>query len=292
MKTFVVATILKMEEQGQLSTQWTIHTFAKNVKNFPYYNIVKHFGDVSILNLMNMTSGIYSYSEDQHYKRELATDDLNTKFKTDNSLIHIALEKPKYFHSGKGWHYSDTSYLILGKLIQSIACQQPAISIETLLIHPLNQYLDNTTLLRKKVTNLTQGFNGKNNEYVSNIALGSLAREIYSTTEDMTKWFALLLSGEILNDKSMKKMMTLYSKKTGHRIKENETGYSLALDHTRSECGNLWFYPGNSRGYTTFALWLPELGLTASVALNKETDFMAIFNSFLNLIGCPIKEVQ
>ncbi|MCY4046275.1 MAG: serine hydrolase, partial [Cellvibrionales bacterium] len=242
------------------------------------------------LNLMNMTSGIYSYTENLSYRAELAKNDGKIHYLTDNDLIRLAMEKLRYFAPGQGWHYSDTAYLILGKCIQAISGRTPRQTLEQRLIAPAYPKLSNTTFFKSKTTDLVPGFSIDNKSFDTPIALGSLAREIYSTTEDMANWFAMLLSGEILNKDAMKKLTTLYSKKTGRPVSADATGYSLALDHTTTACGSLWYYPGGSRGYSTFALWLPTLGTSIAFAMNKEADFWRILSDFLHLINCPLNE--
>lgn len=111
-KTIISAMILKLEAEGKLNIYNPIGEY------FPQY---PRWQDVTIEQLLNMTSGIFNYMNDEKYK-----NDLNANFKRDwntDQLINLAYQHADDFKSGTNWSYTNTGYLLLGKIIAQVTGQ-------------------------------------------------------------------------------------------------------------------------------------------------------------------------
>jgi len=68
--------------------------------------------------MANMTSGLFNYSEDPGFFKEITTNP--NRVWTPRELIDLALAHEPYFAPGKGIHYSNTNTVILGTIIESL----------------------------------------------------------------------------------------------------------------------------------------------------------------------------
>ena len=108
-KTFVSATILQLQEEHRLYLDEPLEKF------FPEY---PRWKKITIRQLLNMTSGIYNYNDSPLYQK--MRDSYLSEIIPSKTLIDIAYQQKAYFAPAKGWHYSNTNYLLLGLLIEKM----------------------------------------------------------------------------------------------------------------------------------------------------------------------------
>lgn len=116
-KTFAGTLVLQLAESERLDLEDTIGQFVPGVPN----------GDkVTLRMLLNMTSGIASYTFDENFTEQLFADPLKTW--TPGQLIDIGLALPALFEPGAEFNYSNTNTLLLGKVIEK-ATGQPYVQV-------------------------------------------------------------------------------------------------------------------------------------------------------------------
>lgn len=101
-KTFTAALILQLVSEGKLSLDTEASTLLPQVPN-----------GISILQLANMTAGLFNYSENDEFLEALDKDP--QRIWKPEELLQIGLEGEIYFKPSLGWAYSNTNYIILGK---------------------------------------------------------------------------------------------------------------------------------------------------------------------------------
>src|SRR5438552_6960884 len=98
-KTMTAAVIVLLAQEGKLSLDDPVSKYVPGVSN----------GDnITITELLNMRSGLYTYDDDPEFWTILERDP--TKVWTPAEVLAIAFMHPPYFPPGKGYHYSDTNY--------------------------------------------------------------------------------------------------------------------------------------------------------------------------------------
>lgn len=189
-KIFTAAAILKLQEQGKLSTD------DKLSKYFPQF--LK--GDsITLKNMLSHTSGIPEVDE------TLNEEDL---------LNHLS-EKPLDFSPNKSWSYSNTNYYLLGYIIQKVTGKEYDRYIEELILKPLK--MNNSGFHFNALKNKDKAFgyefiSGEN----SNEALRFksehpyAAGAMYSSAEDLYKFSEAFYNGKILDINVIKSMYTPY----------------------------------------------------------------------------------
>ena len=135
-KPFTAVLILQLVDEGELDLYDTLEEYISGVPN----------GDIiTIRQLLNMTAGIFSFTEDEAFSEEFTADPLMDI--TPQEELDIALSYPPDFAPGEDWHYSDTNYEILGMIAEQVTGNPIEEEIERRIIEPLgltpfSSYLD------------------------------------------------------------------------------------------------------------------------------------------------------
>ena len=107
-KSFTGTVVLQLVDEGWLGLDDPISRHLAGVPN----------GDnITIRQLLNMTSGLYNYSEDRGFNESLDADP--GRVWTPEELLAIGLGRQPYFPPGTGFHYSNTNSVLLGKLVEA-----------------------------------------------------------------------------------------------------------------------------------------------------------------------------
>src|SRR6267142_3056805 len=106
-KTMTAAVIVLLAQEGKLSLDDPV---SKYVPGFPD-------GDnITITELLNMRSGLYSYDDDPEFWAILDHDP--TKVWSPAEVLAIAFKHPPYFPPGTAFHYSNANYALLGLIAE------------------------------------------------------------------------------------------------------------------------------------------------------------------------------
>src|SRR5260370_11145477 len=126
-KSFAAAVILKLEAAGKLSLEDTVGRW------LPEYPAWK---EVSIQRLLNMSSGIPTYSETEAMSRTWAEQPDRTLSAQD--LVKLAYPSAtNKLPSTTGYHYSNTNYILAGMIAAKAAGKPYRDLVHPLLIKPL-----------------------------------------------------------------------------------------------------------------------------------------------------------
>ncbi len=146
-KTFLATIILQLEEEGKLKTSDKAIKYLKNVDflKFDQIHIMdkKRFaGEITIEMLLNHTSGISDIFTDAatrfnisvllHKKRQYNPEMFINRF------YKYKMNQKPFNKPGKGYHYSDVNYMILGFIIEQITGQSLPQAIRERILKPLN----------------------------------------------------------------------------------------------------------------------------------------------------------
>jgi D-alanyl-D-alanine carboxypeptidase len=111
-KTITATVVLQLVEEGKLHLDDPLSKYQPEVPNGAH---------ITIRQLLNMTSGIFSYPDDSAFWP--ATDANPNRVWNPKELLAMALKHPPYSPPGQGFHYSDTNYILLGLIIEQITHQ-------------------------------------------------------------------------------------------------------------------------------------------------------------------------
>ncbi len=110
-KTFVAMTVMQLVEEGKITLDDSIEQW------FP--GLIPDGENMTVRQVVNHSSGLYNFYE---VPSEWFFDFLflrKDKWEPEE-LIELAVEEGPNFPPGKGWHYSNTNYVLLGMLITEV----------------------------------------------------------------------------------------------------------------------------------------------------------------------------
>jgi D-alanyl-D-alanine carboxypeptidase len=125
-KTFVVSVILQLIAEKKLSLD-------DPVSRFPLGVNVPNGGKITVRELCNMRSGLFEAFDTPQFARLNMT--LPKNFNS-RMLVAWAVEQKPYFPPGKGYHYSNTNYLLLGLIIEEVSKDSVGNQIHKRLLEP------------------------------------------------------------------------------------------------------------------------------------------------------------
>ncbi|MFI6777497.1 serine hydrolase domain-containing protein [Nocardia sp. NPDC050412] len=126
-KTMTSTVILQLAQDGKLSLDDPIDKYWPGVPN----------GDqITIAQLNEMRSGLYSYTFDPQFNAAL--DNEPQKVWTPEELLAIAFAHPVNFQPGEKFEYSNTNFILLGLVIEKLTKTTAAESFQKRIFEPLS----------------------------------------------------------------------------------------------------------------------------------------------------------
>lgn len=279
-KTFVSALVLRMEELNLLQLNDTIGRW---IQGYPNIN-----GAVTVKQLLNHTSGLFSYTESDAMWDSLLNDPMRVW--TKEEILEHFVEAPD-FAPGTSWNYSNTNYIIAGIILEQVSGRQVHELIRDSILAPL--HMDHTFYPPQETPAYGfAGFWGDGGRYILPLATYSLpssAGALVSNPEDVVRFWEGLFSGSIISKG------TLHSKMLEMAVNSPDNLYGYGLGIFKDN------YFGNN-GYSHGGTWLGQInsnftdtvhGITICVLSNQDslsnnyTDAVvaALYKVFLDATG-------
>ncbi len=278
-KSYTAALILQLEDEGFLTINDPI---GKWLPQYPKWK------NVTIKQLLNMTSGIPNYSATPKFSDYLQ-DNLTAEYKPEFLLSFAYPDKP--IVSGKKFEYSNSNYVLASLIIEANTQENFANLLQKRLLKPLDLHSTfyaagpnwktiNQTLLPRKAHGYYYDYKTKTLYDLTNVnaSWGGAAGAIVSNTTDQLKWVDELYQGKLFSEKNrgrlLKELKSLVSMKNGQAIKtvdKNDPaafGLGVALGYTHNQ--RFWFYEGSSLGYRMMYIWKPCSNISVLAALNSK----------------------
>lgn len=263
-KSFISTIVLNLQLQGLLHLDDPIENY------LPEYT---QWRGVTIRQLLNHTSGIYNFTDQPTFRTYFFAHPYN--YLSADELISYAANEPVYFKAGMGWHYSNTNYVLLGKIIERIEARPIDEVLDSFIHKGLSFKLDNTFFVKHTYNDaikyrMMHGYyqvSQDNTKDVTDYSMSWLnsAGGIVSNGSDLTVWIRALFTGQVFKNESFNEFTQLVSMETGQPVKRvNEAtplAYGLGIVAWQSPWKNvdiIWWHSGGSTGYKTLMMWLPK----------------------------------
>lgn len=286
-KSFIAAIVLKLEadsEAGRLETPININ---QRIGHWlPEYPAWKN---VTISQLLHMTSGIFNYTENSELYT-LLSEQPHRIWKA-RELIDLAYyTRPNiHFPSGTNYEYSNTNYVLLGLIIEKATGKSLEHVIKDKIFRNHAKLFRNTHYSSKTypglyVNKMAHGYMmiRKHMPFyhkdVTNITLSwaNAAGSIISNAKELAEWPPLLLSNHFLPKKQhlelMKRVCVDDACEMGEALPMNSklAGYGMGIGYVYdSTYGNVWTHTGGTLGYHTVFIYMPDKQISVSVIVNQ-----------------------
>ncbi|MFN8620975.1 MAG: serine hydrolase domain-containing protein [Chloroflexota bacterium] len=258
-KTYISAVILQLAEEGKLSIRDRLSRF---LPDFPGAR------GIQLWQLMAHSSGLHDYFEAPSYERLVFG---RPQHRWTYKEILKLVGRP-YFKPGVRYHYSNTNYVLLGRIIRIVTGNSPAAEIHRRFLDPLG--LTHTVLQGEEPLppggakgylwngtrwlGLSDGSRFRPNTSAATVA--STAGGILATAGDVAEWGRALYSGRLLTPASMTALETVLPHEP----------YGLGVRRFDLADGRIaWGHTGSLRGTVSYLWYLPAEDITVVLVTNR-----------------------
>ena len=193
-KMFTSVVIFQLVEEKKLTLETKLSKFFPSIKNSE---------NITIENLLEHSSGIYSFTNDADYKEYAKLP------KTRAELMKKIKAGNPVFEPGEGAEYSNSNFVLLGWIIEDLTKKTYAENIKTRIIQKIG--LKNTGFASEvKNEAISYHLNGKNWEQAEkeDMSIPGGAGAILSNASDLTKFIDALYAGKLISQPSLLSMTT------------------------------------------------------------------------------------
>jgi D-alanyl-D-alanine carboxypeptidase len=257
-KTFVATVLLQLEAEGRLSLDDKVDQWLPGLVRGNGHDGRK----ITIRQLLNHTSGIFNYTEDETFVRTYFLKDGFFKHRYDRltpgDLIAIAMSHKPNFAPGTSWSYSNTNYTLAALVIEKVTGRSYGAEVHHRIVEPLQ--LRATSVPGNRVTlpqpssraysKLAETATGPTYDVTTlNPALAFGSGDMVSNSSDLNRFYTALLRGDLLPAKQLKEMKT-----TVRPGDIPNAGYGLGLIDRKLSCGvHVWGHGGGIHGSSSEA---------------------------------------
>ncbi|UCF37623.1 MAG: beta-lactamase family protein, partial [Acidobacteriota bacterium] len=259
-KNVVAALVLQLVEEGKLSLEDPI---SKWLPPFPHVD-----GAVTIRQLLNHTSGIFMFWENQQIWDDLIRD--RTRVFTPEEVLGY-LKEP-HFPRGEGYRYSNTNFLLAAMIITRVTGSTLGTEMRNRFWKPLDLDAVSLPLEEPYPENLAHVWGDnydKDGSYrditflprASHDSIGYGSSGLFMTAEGLARWTHALFNGRVIGPESLEQMKGVGS----------VDGYGLGLGRLgQGIVGWLSAYGhgGGNIGSSSYMAYLPDQGISLAVMVN------------------------
>lgn len=241
-KQFTATAILMLEEKGKLKLTDNI------TKYLPEYPT--NGNNITVHNLLNHTSGIRGRTPISDPK--LMAIDMKAE-----QLIEYFKKQPLKFNSGEQFSYSNSGYILLGRIIEIITGMSYEDFIENNIFKKLkmnnSRYGNNKEIIKNRASGYQ--FNGK--EYINatymSLTIQYAAGSILSTVDDLLKWQNALNSNALIKQSNFVKATNGSILKNGKKIPYGYGWYKRKINNSTAIT-----HGGATSGFMSNSIYLKD----------------------------------
>ena len=291
-KSMTATIILQLVQEGLLTLDDPVSKFVPGVPD----------GDnITVAQLLEMRSGLYSYTNDPTFVRESDAD--LTRPWTPDELLDLAFAHPAEFPPGSNFQYSNTNYILLGKIMEiltgqtvqelfqhrlftpSACAKQPCPGPKT----PPRQHLSCTGIttaastsrcLTSEQARAAAGSLLPVDQSILNPSWAWTAGSVISTADDMLIWARALVDGALL-DPAMQQVRldSIQSLGPDFPAAEGKYWYGFGIDRRVTYDG----HGGQINGYNTAVARDPatDTDVVVLTTLTLAPDGTSVANALL-----------
>jgi CubicO group peptidase (beta-lactamase class C family) len=267
-KQFACACVLLLAEEGKLSVD------DKVAKYFPD---LTRAGDITLYQLMTHTSGYPDF-----YPLDFVDRRLQKPTAVDAVIRDYAGGKLD-FAPGVRWSYSNTAYLILGRVVEKVSGEAFGTFLDRRILRPVG--------MNDAVFEPGPGSKGRARGYLS-FALGPFepatpeapgwvhaAGGLWASAPDLARWSLALMQGQVLKPESFRLMTTPVTLANG---RFTDYGCGLRIQQRHGE--TVLTHGGAVSGFRAYSALVPRTKSALVLLTNGEPDDPVLSQTLLALL--------
>lgn len=283
-KTFTATLVLILCDEGKLQLNNTLSD---------YYPGFPQADEITIKHLLNHTSGIVTWDEDEDIRNQVYN---GTGDWTIDKLIGWAAQQELLSEPGEAFHYSNIGYFLLGKICELETGQEVEDLMVEKIFFPAGLFRTYMPLEAHPPLETIHGYDESSGQVLDmtgtpqadaiNFELAWTAGGIMSTMEDLRNWLRTLCKGKLLSDSLHELQMPVLHPPTNQTPYWSGYGMGISqtdawMGHTGAICGfvcNMQYYPEKDASIITFFNKFSAFDLDANAA-----DLQAMGGNFRQL---------
>jgi D-alanyl-D-alanine carboxypeptidase len=259
-KAYIAVVVLQLEAEGRLDIDDPVERWLPG--------LVPNGGAITLRELLNHTSGIFNYTDDQAFIQRLIADPGRTWMPSE--LLAVGLSHTPFFAPGANWGYSNTNYILLGLVVEAVTGQPLAQSLQERIFTPLSL----TATSFPSAIALDMDFVHGYVRLIEGAPLVDItpalspswawaAGGIVSNARDVTTFYRALLAGRLIPPAQLNEM----------KVPATTAGtYGLGIYALFTKCGRAFGHPGDLFGWRNEAIATANGKREAVVMVNVDTS--------------------
>ena len=260
-KAFVSVVILQLEAEGRLDVDDPVEKYLPTV--------VPNGGAITLRELMNHTSGLFNYTDDDAF-----TNDPFASFSrtwTPQQLLAVAFAHPANFASGTNWSYSNTNYVVLGLVVEAVTGKPLGQVLQERIFTPLRLTSTSFPLAISLGPDFVHGYIKLPGSPLIDISpalnptWGWAAGAIVSNARDVTAFYRGLFTGKLLPPPQLDELES---------PTPTSGTYALGVAITAPACGRAFTHTGDFLGWRNIVYSTANGRRQAVVMVNVNDAFV------------------
>ena len=275
-KSYTATAVLQQVDKGALALTDTLESYVPGVANG---------AQITVENLLAMTSGIYDFTSDEAFLAAFDADP--TMPWSDQQMLEVIARHEPLFAPGAKVSYCDSNYGLLGMILQKVTGQPAGEVITSQVIDklalPNTSYPTTTAIPDPHPTGYVPPVTDPNAAFDNaasppkivtevNPAVPSTAGAMISTLDDLRVWGNEIATGSLLDPATQAKRLTS-GRFEGVPI---NLGYGLGCEVLNDFIG----HNGAILGFSTVVMCWPDAGVTIAAVANESTNFTTPTSKF------------
>ena len=255
-KQFTAAAMLQLQEAGKLRLDDKLSVYLPQAP---------HADELTLRQLLEQVSGLPDYLD------AMDAAGTDTKPASFDQLISYVAGKPLEFTPGSKWEYSNTNYILAGRVIEVVSHESYQHYVQTHLLEPAGMTHTFTVADEKRLPGMAIGYTSEKGRVdrarTFDATVGWSAGFLVSTVADLEKWDEALRGGRIVRPADYT-LMSTSAKTTGGE----DTGYGLALFVDSLDDQPRVGHTGGSLGFTSANEYFPKQDVQVIAFTNLRSD--------------------
>ena len=276
-KTFVAATAVALARENGLSLETPV---AQWLGDRPWFGRLPNHGDMTLRHLLTHTSGLPDHVHLKSFAADVSRrgNEAGNPFQPESLVAYVIDEKP-LFNAGEGWHYTDTGYILVGLVIESIAGRGCFDEMIDRFVAPLGLTLTGPAD-RRELAGLATGYTSTNNSFgfpAKTVDVeGKLAWHPgiewagggwVSNSRDLACWGAALFGGDAIQENDLDDLLRSVS--VSRDNSDIRYGAGVAVCRA-SPFGPIYGHGGWIPGYISSLRYYARHGISIAFQINTD----------------------
>ena len=224
---------------------------------------------ITLRHLLSHTSGVFDYMNDDDAWRNDFSKDPRREWSHDDIIAYL-YDKPLRFEPGTDFHYSNSNYILVGRIIEQVSGQPLHQQIRQRILVPLDLRRTFNGAEAIAYPQRAHGYTHRNGHTIDTFPwyshYGLADSGIHTTPSDLAVFIQSLFTSEAILSARMRAVMTDVSSQ--ERLGD-DYGMGIYVRYNSWGAGLHWYtHDGIDPGYQADIMYLPDNDITIVIAAN------------------------